>query len=637
MTHQHQDRYWKFLTDENILRRAAHLVGVDSRHDFRESYIDRQLFSYYRDDVVRDIIQSLDSGQYQPHPITYVNIPKSDLAERPGTMIAFRDRVVVQAIIMIIAPLADEHLSDNVWSWRVKPELRGKTPDIVSERGLFGETDVSEFPFLKRKTINTYIEEFEPWYALWPDFDKKSRAALSSSGNNFMLFSDIAGYFENISLPMLRDLLYRVVPESPNTINLLMRHMSAWCRPAYDGSATLRGIPQGNAVSSFLGNLFLKPVDDYFHATFDEGEVQYFRYMDDVRIITKTREFARHAAIALERQIRLCQLNLQSAKTKLLTAREAEATISDTRLDDLGRLLPDYRSKRVTRPDALRKLATIYRESGSSIGARPISTRAPLDGLNLRTLRRWAATHYEVGSDAPASRIVSEALANPSYKVTRELLRLARRAPHNSAASLRAARFIVSGGSKFEYHEAELIRACRYFHYVPASLFDHAQRIANGSEHDPYSRFESILLLLRHPGYLSESSKLVDACMATPDTHVKIAGVLAASMSAPNSVSEHLKTFSTNGSHEVVKTVQYVRALRNEEKHRDDLLNFVFGNEAVISQRVYDYAAFLRFIATGDAESKTAIIAHCRETLKSKFLHRRFRVFLRFLIESAST
>ncbi len=108
-------------------------------------------------------------------------------------------------------------------------------------------------------------------------------------------------------------------------------------------------------------------------------------------------------------------------------------------------------------------------------------------------------------------------------------------------------------------------------------------------------------------------------------------------MSAPGHMSEHLKTFSTNGSHEVVKTVQYVRALRNEEKHRDDLLNFVFSTEAMISQRVYDYASFLRFIATGDAESKKAIIAHCHETLKSKFLHRRFRVFLRFLIDSAST
>lgn len=637
MVHQHQDRYWKFLINENILKRAAHLVGVDSHHDFRESYIDRQIFSYYRNDVVRDIIQSLESGQYQPHPITYVNIPKSDLSERPGTMISFRDRVVIQAIIMIIAPLADEYLSDSVWSWRVKPELRGKTPDIVSERGLFGETDISEYPFLKRKTINTYIEEFEPWYALWPDFDIKSREALSAPGYNFMLFSDIAGYFENINLTMLRDLLYRVVPESPNTINLLMRHMYAWCRPAYDGSATLRGIPQGNAVSSFLGNLFLKPIDDYFHATFDEGEVRYFRYMDDIRIITRTREFARHAAIALEGQIRLCQLNLQSAKTKLLTAREAEATISDTRLEELDRLLPDYRSNAVSRPDALRKLAKIYRNPGSSVGAKPIFSRAPLDGLNLRTLRRWAATHYAIGSDTPASRIVAEALANPGYKVTRELLRLAKRAPHNSAASLKAARFIVSGGSKFEYHEAELIRACRYFHHVPASLFDHAQRIAKGSEHDPYSRFESILLLLRHPGYLSEARHLVDACMATPDTHVKIAGVLAVSMSHPGDVSEHLKTLSTNGSHEVVKAVQYVRALRNEGKHRDELLNFVFSTETMISQRVYDYAAFLRFISTGDADSKKAVISHCLEALKSNFIHRRFRLFLRFIVHSAST
>ena len=633
--HQDQDRYWKFLVDPRILQRAAHLVGVDSRADFRESYIDRQIFSYYRDEIISDIIQSIGSGRYLPHPISYVNIPKSDLSQRPGTMAPFRDRIVIHAITMILAPMADQFLTDNVWSWRVKPELRGKSPDQISERGLFGETDISDLPFLKRRTIRKYIEEFEPWYALWPDFDIKSRAALREPGYKYMLFSDIAGYFENISLPMLKDLLVRTVPESPNVINLLMQHLRAWCRPAYDGSIVERGIPQGNACSSFLGNLFLKPVDDFFAATFDPEEVRYFRYMDDIRIITKTEEYARHAALALEEQIRRCQLNLQSSKTKLLTSSDAVGAISDNRLEKLDYILPAYRRNEIDRTQLLVGLNDIYRDKGSSTGSRPIAGGTPLDGLNLRVLRRWASTHYAIMSDIPVQRIVTEALGNPNYKVTRELQRLAKRLPHKSIAARRASNFITARKARFEYHEAELLRSARYFHYVPAELFDHAARSAEGSEYDSYIRFESVLLLARQRGFYERTAEIVSACIATPDNHIMLAGVLAASLDEPRAVGDHLRTFATHASHEVSKLVQYVRALRFETGPRADLLSFVFGTEEVLSERVYDFAAFLRFIGSGDISARKDLEDACSQALRTPFLNREFRRFLRFLLDLA--
>jgi hypothetical protein len=628
---QLQDKYWQFLTDRRVLQRAAHLVGSDSRNDFEDSYLERQIFSHYRDEIITDIIHSLNSGRYLPQPATPVSIPKSELSRRPGLQLPYRDRIVLQAILMIVAPLVDEQLSENVWSWRVKEELKGKTPIEIGKRGLFSESDIGDFPFLKRKTIRTYIEEFEPWYALWPQFDERTRVALVDEDYKYMLFSDIAGYFENISLPILRDLLFKLLPDAPNTINLLMAHLYAWCRPAYDGSSTQRGIPQGNAISSFLGNIFLKPVDDFFDFHLDKSRILYFRYMDDIRILAKTREEARQAALALEEQIRSCQLNLQTSKTKLVSADDAMKMITDRRLIKLDGLLPRYKERKLTRERLLIELQEVARDRGDSRDARSIRGTKPLDGLNLRVLRRWAATHYEAKSAVPVARVATEALHNPNYKVTRELLRIGRRFPNRRNIAQAVSRFICARRPSFEYHEAELLRALRHFHMLPEEIFEHAERNANGSEYDPYVRVQSVLLLLRRRGELDAADLLVSNCLKSPDSRVILAGVLAVALNGPQAVAGHLRRLAAHASHDVTKLVQYVRALRREHQPREALLQFVFGTPDTIAERVYTYAAFLRFISTGDAKGSRRLMEVVEPEIQNRYTNAELRRFLRFL------
>lgn len=270
-----------------------------------------------------------------PAPVTPVFLPKSEYSQRPGALLPYRDRVLLQAIVMCLAPSLDPQLSDGVWSWRVRPELRGKYPDQVSRRGLFNESDISQFPFLKKRTITRYIEQFEPWYALWPRFERQTLSVLLDDKFKFVVFSDISAYFENIDLTLLHSILLRGEPHAPNTINLLLRHLRSWTPTSFDGSQGDRGIPQGNSISSFLGNYYLKPVDDLFSRDFSTDEVRYFRYMDDIRLVATTREVARKAALALETQIRRLRLNLQSSKTEIHTSFEAKRRITDRRLDML--------------------------------------------------------------------------------------------------------------------------------------------------------------------------------------------------------------------------------------------------------------------------------------------------------------
>jgi hypothetical protein len=182
------DKYWPYITSERVLRRAAHLVHKEVSADFEDPLVEKQVFGYGRDAVIREIVAALEAGRYVPEPAIPVLIPKSTFSQRPGAVLPYRDRIVVQAIMMCLAPGLDAHLSDAVWSWRVKKHLRAKTPEQLSRRGIFRESDITEFPFLKKETVDRFISPFDPWYALWPRFDRITRRILSNKRFRYRLF-----------------------------------------------------------------------------------------------------------------------------------------------------------------------------------------------------------------------------------------------------------------------------------------------------------------------------------------------------------------------------------------------------------------------------------------------------------------
>ena len=148
-----------------------------------------------------------------------------------------------------------------------------------------------------------------------------------------MATSDIAAYFENIQLPILRDQLLQYVHDEPELVNLLLYVFETWVDRTSDGRAHFRGIPQGNFISSFLGNIFLLPLDESLKEYCASRDAAYFRYMDDVRVFTKKREDARVAVLLMARRLRELHLNVQTAKTR----------IYDDKLKEVSRFLIDDR------------------------------------------------------------------------------------------------------------------------------------------------------------------------------------------------------------------------------------------------------------------------------------------------------
>lgn len=630
------DKYWPHVTNPRLLRRAAHLVDKDSWADFQDLHVDRQVFAYARDSVIDELCAALAAERYMPEPCVPVAIPKSPHSQRPGAILPYRDRVLIQAITMCLAPKLDQHLSSSVWSWRVKRGLRGKAPDQLSRRGIFRETDITDLPFLKRRTVTRYLEPFDPWYALWPRFDRITRRALADDEYKFMVVSDISGYFENIQLSLLHSLLGRYEPEAPNTINLLMQHFSSWSGIAQDGSRIERGIPQGNSVSSFYGNFFLKPVDDFYLPRQQAGEVRYFRYVDDIRILAKTEKSARAAALALEEQIRRLKLNLQSAKTSVLPTEAALRLIADRRLDELEGCRKAIK-RGESGPNILRRLAKVAADPGDSEGAiRLRHSRPPLSSLNLRVMRVWSGLHLSMGSSTPVMRMCREAIVNPNYRTTRDIRKIASAFPRSLAVPKQLWNAVLNDDLQFPYQEAELIRALRGFSHVPEGVFEYLAEVAQSCDTDPYLRLQAIVFLCRFPGVRGDAQTIIESCQTSPDARVITGSILAVSLGERASIRSHVREISRHASPYANRLIQFIKGLRNERAARRPFIKFVFENDEALESRLYEQIPFLRFIATGPENSAMDLLKIISKSLRNTRVSKPAREVLLFLAASCA-
>ena len=357
---------WGELLKDKALKAGWQLSRNDSKNDFIRLLYYTDTFTASFDDNLTEIKKRLSTHTYSFSPLYHIDVPKSTLAVRPGSLPRIEDRIVLHASIRLLALELDKLLPDAVHSYRLKKNPKGSA--------LFRESDVLDIPYLKSKIIKKHIDPVDPWYLLWPEFDEKSKSSYLNDSYIYLAVSDISAYFENIQLPILRDLLHKKGSErSTRIVNIVMEALEDWSIKTSYGQRQHRGIPQGTEISSFLGNIFLLPLDEEFAAFCETHDARYLRYMDDVRIFTKTYEDARKALSIMDRMIRSLHLNVQSAKTKILcesSDKEISRALSDPRLDEINDIISST-------PDDLKKLSR-KKEQACSLGLRKLQSKDPM-------------------------------------------------------------------------------------------------------------------------------------------------------------------------------------------------------------------------------------------------------------------
>lgn len=136
--------------------------------------------------------------------------------------------------------------------------------------------------------------------------------------NRVIVIADIQNYYENIYIYQLKNDLESCLrqtaisldemKEMSESINCLTDCLNAW---SYDGK---RGIPQNRDCSSFLANIYMLDIDNVML----NAGYEYYRYMDDIKIICSDVFIARKALRLLVNTLRDKMLSVNSKKTKII-------------------------------------------------------------------------------------------------------------------------------------------------------------------------------------------------------------------------------------------------------------------------------------------------------------------------------
>lgn len=224
-------------------------------------------------------------GRYQPQPRVARDIPKKGLPVRYSLETDFYDRYIYQAICSFLINFFDPLLSHRVLSHR------------RSEHS-------------KKYLFQNRIERWLTYEGVTFTFkgDKK-----------YLLVTDLANYYENIRTKDIIGAFESLLPDvnaTPieqqqirNALVLLETCLKKW--NFKDGF----GLPQNRDASSFLANVVLRDVDK----AMEKMGYDYYRYVDDIRIICESENHAKKALLDLIGQLRGRGLNVNSAKTTILS------------------------------------------------------------------------------------------------------------------------------------------------------------------------------------------------------------------------------------------------------------------------------------------------------------------------------
>lgn len=347
------DQLFRELCKPETMRIGWYLAQSDSRDDFVTDPIGHADFAFNLDHRLKHLVEQIQAHRYRPHHLLDVDIPKSGLSVRPGNILPIEESALLHSIVYLLAPHLDKRLDDAVYSYRLHPDWKKR---IKKRDSLFREADI-EFPFLKRSTISL-ISPFEAWYELWPDFETDAIKACTEEGYTHLTKTDIVAYFENIDLRLLESQIKSLLKrEEEKILQVLFRVLEGWTRVTSTGTPIERGIPQGNEISSFLGNLYLVPLDRVLNKFCKSRDAKWFRYVDDVKIFTRSDQDAREAVFVINNTLRALHLNLQGSKTDILSGNKLKDELNNSESELVEKAIDNVRKLNLKRVSD-RKLIT---------------------------------------------------------------------------------------------------------------------------------------------------------------------------------------------------------------------------------------------------------------------------------------
>jgi RNA-directed DNA polymerase len=254
--------------------------------------VDGVTWSEYGRDIdarLSDLQERIHRGSYHPLPVRRVHIPKPDGRERPIGIPALEDKVVQQAVRMILEPIYERAFLGFSYGFRPK-------------RSAHDALDALATVIIKKRT-------------------------------DWVLDADIRSFFDTIDHGWMKKFLEHRIGDK-RLVRLLMKWLAAGVMVEGELHEMREGTPQGGIISPLLANIYLHYVLDlWVHAQRKRNArgMYLVRYADDFVMAFEDGRDAKTMRARLERRLLEFGLELHRDKTRILRfgryARERSAKL----------------------------------------------------------------------------------------------------------------------------------------------------------------------------------------------------------------------------------------------------------------------------------------------------------------------
>lgn len=178
-----------------------------------------------------DIRDKIRRRKYKPKPVRRVEIPKPNGGVRNLGIPTVVDRVIEQAIVQVLTPIAEPHFSE--YSYGFRPNRRAQ------------------------QAIVKLLEYF-------------------NDGYTYIVDIDLEKFFDNVPQDKLMTLVHNLIND-PDTESLIRKYLNAGVMIKGKYEATTKGTAQGGSLSPLLSNIMLNELDKELEAR----GLHFVRYADD--------------------------------------------------------------------------------------------------------------------------------------------------------------------------------------------------------------------------------------------------------------------------------------------------------------------------------------------------------------------